>query len=122
MPLVGSIASFSTGTYSVSRTAAGSYVDGFYVDGGVSSFNIDASIQPVTGRETLAVPEGYRAEETRVVYTTTELRALTPTSIGDVITYKSEPWEVIKSEQWPDLAGSEFTRAYIARRPPGGGP
>src|SRR5262245_31168887 len=110
MPLVASIAAFSTGTYAVTRIAAGSYTTGRYTEGASSGFNIDASIQPITGRVTQAVPEGYRAEEMRVVFTTTELRALTPTTRGDFITYNGEVWEVAKSERWPDLSGGEFTR------------
>jgi hypothetical protein len=117
MPVTDSIAAFSTGTYSVTRRAAGSLSLGSYVPGATTTFSIDASIQPVSGRDVKAAPEGRRVEELRVVYTLTELLAMQPGAhgIGDVVTYKGETWEVIKSEQWPDLSGGEYTRAFIAR-------
>lgn len=116
MPLRDSITAFSTGTYTVTRTATGMRVEGSYVPGATSTFSIDASIQPVTGRNVKGMPEGRRPEELRVVFTTTELIAGDPGhGMGDVVTYKSEAWEVITSEQHPDLSGGEYTRAFIAR-------
>ena len=123
MSLRDSIAAFSTGTYTVTRRAAGSLVEGTYTPGATSTFSIDASIQPVTGRNVKAMPEGRRPEELRVVYTRTELVAVSPGhGVGDVVTYKGEPWEVVTSQQWPDLSGGEYTKAFIARSPTGGAP
>ena len=118
MALIGAIASFATGTYTVNRRAVGALDgEGIYVPASPSTFSIEASIQPVTGRDLKAMPDGRHAEELRVVYTITELVTVDPThGIGDVITYKSEAWEVVKAEIWPDLNGGEFCRAYIARQ------
>lgn len=120
MALVASIAGFKTGDYTVTRVGKGAAAGGRYTSGAETTLSIEASIQPVSGRDLKTLPEGRRAEEVRVVYTVTELRTLNPAGDGDVVTYGGEPWEVFRVERWPDLAGGEFTRAMIARQPTGG--
>lgn len=115
MALVDVIASFATGTYSVTRTAAGAYTVGRYAAGGTSTFSIEASVQPVTGRDLKKVPEGHHADELRIVYTTTELRTRAPGSEPDVVTIDSEPWHVVRFERWQAFGGTHF-RAWCARR------
>lgn len=115
MSLTGAIASFSTGTYTVTRTAAGSSTLGRYTAGATSTFDIVASVQPVTGRDLLAMPEGLRADETRIVYTTTELRALTAASDADVVAIDGEVWGVVQVERWQAFGGTHY-RALAARR------
>lgn len=117
MPLVGSIASFKTGDYDVTRRAAATIANGLAVPGSTSTFEIEASIQPITGATIEGAPEGRRPQEMRVVYTTTELRTVDDASgvDADLIDYKGETWEVIATEIWPNLSGGEFCRAFIAR-------
>jgi len=106
---------FKTGTYTVTRTAAGTRTLGRYTAGAASTFSIEASVQPVTGRDLQAMPEGQRAEETKVVYTTTELRTRTPAGEPDTIAIDSETWAVTKVERW-DAFGDTHYRAYVARQ------
>jgi hypothetical protein len=65
---------FMTGTYTVTRMAADSYVDGLKVDGSTSTFTIRAGVQPATSQEIQMLPEGARTEETLTVYTSTALK------------------------------------------------
>lgn len=116
MSLVGVIASFATGTYTVSRPATGSYVDGRWQAGAPSTFDITASIQPARGRELAILGEGQHGPEIRVCYTTSDLRA-TPGGC-DVVTIDGERWNVVRVERWQafggDASGNHW-RAYLAR-------
>lgn len=114
MGLRGVIASLQTGTYTVTRRAAGAYVDGRYQPGATSTVEIVASVQPVTGRTLQDLPEGQRGEETRVVYTETEIRSHGPGIEPDRITLDGETWICIRSERWQGLGGTHW-RAYFQR-------
>jgi hypothetical protein len=113
--LTGVIGRFMSGTYTVTRTAAGTRTLGRYTPGASSTFSIDASVQPVTGRALQALPEGHRAEETRLVLTTTEIRTRTPTNEADTISIDSESWAVVKVERWDAFGGTHY-RAFVARQ------
>lgn len=101
------IASFKTGTYSVSRPGADSYTDGIRTAGSPTVFTADMSIQPLSGRDLRALPEGRRAEDARVLWTSTELRK------GDVITIGSELFEVYNVKTH-DVLQAGFYRANAA--------
>jgi hypothetical protein len=116
MALVGVIASFATGQYTVTRTEAGTYTAGRYTPGPTSTFMIDASIQPASGRDLQVLAEGEHATEVRVVYTTTELRTRAPAHDPDRITIDGEQWEVSKFERW-EAFGNTHWRGMAARRP-----
>ena len=104
---------FPTGSYTVTRTAAGSYALGRYTSGGTSTFLITAGVQPVTGRVLRDLPEGRRAEETLVLYTTTQLIALDPADESDTIAIDGESWRVFKVEHFRILANRY--RAWVER-------
>lgn len=74
MSLNGAIASLATGTYQVTRTAAGTRDHGRHMPGAVTTFAIVAGIDPMTGRALQDLPEGQRGDEAIKVYTTTRLR------------------------------------------------
>jgi hypothetical protein len=118
MPLSDVITSFYTGTYKVTRTGGGSFTNGVYALGTTSTFDITASIQPVTGRDLQVLPEGQHANETKVVYTTTELKTRDPSNAGDKITINGEAWEVFRVERWEafglNLSGDHY-RAFVSR-------
>lgn len=60
----------------ITRTAAGSYVDGLFVAGITSSITIQASVQPATGEDIKALPEGRRLDDYVKVYTDADLQVL----------------------------------------------
>jgi hypothetical protein len=113
--LNGVIASFQTGTYAVTRTAASTNVMGRAVAGATTSLNIDASIQPVTGRVLRGAPEGATAEDVRVIYTLTELKTITPTTAPDRIVIDGDTFVVFKVEKFGTISGGHY-RAYAARQ------
>jgi hypothetical protein len=116
MALNGVITRFMTGTYGVTRTVATTYPSGgFAVGGATLTFNIDASIQPITGRDLKILTEAQRAEESRVIYTLTELKTRGPGYEPDVVTINSEPWTVFKVEFYEVISGGHY-RAYVARK------
>jgi len=68
------ISSLSTGTYAVTRTPAGSYVNGVAVPGTPTTLQITAAIYQASGRDLERLPEGRRSVATIKVFTTTQLR------------------------------------------------
>jgi len=81
-----------------------------------------ACLQPLTGRDLLVMPEGERSEETKWLYSDTELRGRGPTNAPDevAVTYPSglvETYVVKTVEFWPyPPEGVVFWRAKVARR------
>lgn len=70
--------------YTVHRPPAGAYVDGEWVEGPSSPFSVLASIQPLTGRELEALPEGMRTRGRFKMYTEAVLRTVQECSAGGV--------------------------------------
>lgn len=101
------IASFATGTYAVTRRAKATFVQGIATPGATTPIEIAASVQPASGRDLLRLPEGRRATETRVVYTTTQLLVGSQggTNEADLITIDGASWEVQLVESWPGAVG-----------------
>lgn len=115
MSVVGAIASFATGEYTRIRRAAGSTdATGDYVPGAESYATITANVQPPTAGEagaTLrALPEGYRVDDLRVAYTTSELRA---GADGDEVVLDGFRFAVHRVERW-DAFGDSHYRALLA--------
>jgi hypothetical protein len=109
------IATFATGTYTVTRTGAGSYSGGILSAGSTSSFSIVASVQPLSGRDLQVLPEGQRTDETRVLYTTTQLLTRTATQAPDSISIDGSTYEVFKVEDWTYIGVTHY-RAYVSRK------
>ena len=84
----------------VCRKAKGAYVDGFYSDGKSCEFDIVASIQPLTGREILQVPEGDRLREHFNIFSEFKMQ------VNDVMIKDSLKYEVQKVEDW-----NEYTKS-----------
>jgi hypothetical protein len=102
------IDSLKTGSYTVTRTAAGSHVAGRFVPGSDSTFSIDAVVQPVRGHELMTLPESRHGEEIKAVFTVTELLLKDKLAIGD------DSFEVFRSEKW-EAFGDTHWRAYVAK-------
>ena len=118
MSLIDVIDALSTGTYTVTRRSAGTYVEGRYVLGSTSSFNIVASIQPLLrtgGRHLRTESQGQHGEEMRVIYTKTDLLTRTSTRDPDVVTIDSEPWEVFEVQRWQAF-GDAHWRVIASRK------
>jgi len=111
---------FATGTYTVTRGSAGAYTDGDFVPGGISTFLIEASIQPLSGRDLQLLSEAQHGEEVRRVYTKTELRTVTDGVVPDLLDIDGEAWRVIRFERWEAFgagAGGDHYLGFVARVP-----
>lgn len=100
--LPGLLASFATGTYTVTRRQSGGLLRGVQATTTNTTLQVQASVQPATGRDLLRLPELRRTKETRVVFSTTQL--LTGDQgqgfEADWITINGDPWEIEHVEQW----------------------
>ena len=119
MSLNGVIDAFKTGTYSVSRATAGSYVAGRWVPGTPTFTIVGAVVQPLSGRELKPLPEGFHAENTRKLYSKSELFAATEGDTGkeaDRITIGAEQWDVFSVAHWQrSLSGGDFYKAIVKK-------
>lgn len=101
-----------TGDYTVTRRVSNSLVNGRLASKVDTTLEISAMVHPGTGAEVKYLPEGMRGAETRVLFTTTELRgvgALAPDKVAiDGLTF-----EVVRVEPWKQLGN--FFRVVLAR-------
>lgn len=99
------IASMNGKNYTLKRKNAGSYVAGKWVDGTlIPSLVAFASIQPMTGKEMVRIPEGDRNRERKVAYSADLLKVAEPTSgtKADIVTVDGQDFEVESVEPWTD--------------------
>ncbi len=75
-------------TITLTRKAAGTYVNGHYVEGAGASSSIEANVQPLTGNEVLQLPEADRYRESWKVFSSSEIR------VDDVITRSGKTYVV----------------------------
>lgn len=97
-----------TGDYTVTRTVAGSYAGGLYTPGSTSSFSIEASVQPVTGRDLKVLPEGHHSEEMVKIFTKTELKTRSPGFDPDKVAIGGETYEVKNVQAWTAFGGKHY--------------
>jgi hypothetical protein len=113
--LRGVIARLNPATYSVQRRGAGTYDDtGHHTAGALSSFSIVADVQPYDGKELQDEPAGQRAEDKRLVITTTELRGVTPAA-EDASEYGaagSAPDRILIDAEWYVIKNVETWRSF----------
>lgn len=92
-------------SFSVQRVAAGSFVDGRWVDGASSTFDIVGSWQPMTGRQREQLPELYRTRQTARLICDTAQPLLSPVDVAaktrqDVVTRSGRRYEIISVDDW----------------------
>jgi hypothetical protein len=105
----------STGTYTVSRKAAPTYVKGRLQPTAVSTtFTITASVQPLTGQDMSLLPEGSRADNTKILFTTTRINTV-GSAEPDVVSIESEDYEVFSVETWIGF-GDTYYRTLVRKR------
>lgn len=108
MDIGGLIASFATGSYTVTRRAKATLVNGRRVAGAMAVIpDVVACVQPASGRDLLRLPEGRRSIETCVVFTATELLVggEGKDNDADLIEIGGEQWECQQVQQWTDPDG-----------------
>lgn len=104
---------FKTGSYTIKRRVKGSVVSGIYTDGAETQFSVDASVQPITGRELKNLEEAQATMDDKVIYTRTELKCREPAFEPDIIVIGGEEYEIYRVESH-QVISSHF-RAFATR-------
>ena len=118
--LRGLIEAFMTGTYQDHRMGAdGTYVEGNYVPGRKATLRIRGSLQPLSPREVLQLPEGERVRASWKLYTDGTL--ITSREAGerqaDTVVIRGEEHKVMSVERWEGTA-IPYWKAILARVQP----
>ena len=84
----------------ITRTSAGSYVDGLFVAGSPSTITIQASVQPATGEDVKVLPEGRRLDDYVKVYTDADLQVLEEVTglQPDKLAWRGHTYECISAD------------------------
>lgn len=99
------IASMNGKNYNVTRRNPGSYVNGKWVEGSlITPLVAFASIQPMTGREMMRIPEGDRNRERKIAYSADLLKVAEPTAKtkADILNVDGQDFQVESVEPWTD--------------------
>lgn len=117
MSLLDAIAAFAKAApYTVTRTTNGGYGStGRLVAGVPSTFQIVAIVRPTTARQIQLLPEGYHGIETKAIYTTTALIAISAANEPDEISIDGEDWKVVSAKK-VDAFDEEYYYVAIASR------
>ena len=94
----------------ITRTIAPTLTAGRATTLSTSTTTINASVQPMSSRELMLLPEGLRDQGVANVFSQVEL--LTK-PMPDRFTWKSATWEIIQSDDWSATAG--YWRSQAAR-------
>jgi len=87
------------------------YVNGHPVDNSLTTYTgIKASVQPLSGKDKLMLPEGDRTRQIKKIYTVDEVL------VNDIIIYDSEEYEVQTVQMWQGNASSVNHYKSIAYR------
>ncbi|MBA3841181.1 MAG: hypothetical protein H0X39_00920 [Actinobacteria bacterium] len=123
MSILETIAHFSTaaadGTpsgYVVTRTPAGTYVNGRYTAGTPTTFTIDAVVQPGSGRDLKVMAEGQFSEDTKVLWTTTALVTMSPVDVPDTLVIAGDTYSVASVIGPWNMSGVTFYKVSVARQ------
>lgn len=102
----------------LTRYAAGSYVNGTYVPGATAVSTIKMSVQPVRGEELLNLPEAQRTSKMMKGYSAVLLHTAktSPSEKADLITWQGVQYEVQAVEQWryPNGSITQFWKVLLA--------
>ena len=102
----------------VTRKLAGDYNDaGKWVDGATSRvLTIQASVQPLLGKDVKTLPENRRSVESYVLYTNTNLSVLDELTglRGDTVAINGRNYEIVARHDWQNSVISHYK--YIVQR------
>lgn len=97
------IESFATGTYSVKRPIAnGAYVDGVYQPSATETIQVVGSLQPLSAKESLLLPENERNRESFNLFTEVELFPASEDGLrqADIVAADGVNYVVRSIERW----------------------
>ena len=91
----------------VIRKQPGSYVNGHWVNGTAELFEIQASVQPMSGKDMEMLPEGRRGSQAVKIYTSTQLRTVDDANPAEVQAFGSA-FELVTVEPWQSNVISHY--------------
>lgn len=100
------LAHLGSGRYTITRFSPGDYggavENGRFRPGPTETFEVRASIQPLTGEQLLRLPEGERTRERIIIFTAAQLRTTRQSEVAmaDRVAYRGEQFEVESVEAW----------------------
>ena len=106
-------------TVTVTQFTSSGYVDGRYVEGDETTFDLQAVVMRMSMKEKLVLPEGYRPRETLKLYFSPE--DFQRIEIGDTenpatFTIKGKIYEQMATEDWDQLI--EHTKVTVVEKEP----
>jgi hypothetical protein len=108
----------------VIREGKGEYRKGKWESGDAEEFEINCSMQPLTGDDLKKPEDGERTSEQYNLFCTTELKPAADSTTGDIVSYNGKKFEVIRVERWAGLIPHFkcVVQSLLAREErPGGG-
>ncbi len=121
MSLNESIDALVTDTVTVKRRAEGTWTDGIYTPGTLTTFSANVVMQPafglnriIGGADLHSEMDNQSAPDVRVLYTTTKFYTRSPSTDPDVIVFESADWTTIRVEEW-NLSGEKHYRVIITK-------
>ena len=87
----------------ITRQAAGSFVDGDWVEGAETTVTIQANVHPFTDYQVSIMPESDRSKEWLWFFTAEEIRQKKEGSAGygaDRFTWNGEVYEIMKTQRY----------------------
>lgn len=96
------LGSFSVFTVSGKRKSAPSNSEGTFVPGVETDISFKASVQPITGKELMSLPEGRREKENYNLFTDFSLRTVDEdgNTNPDTVTLFGKDFEIIRVDVW----------------------
>ncbi|MBK8202430.1 MAG: hypothetical protein IPK68_09010 [Bdellovibrionales bacterium] len=100
------IESFATGTYPLKRPIAdGAYIDGVYQPSATETVEVVGSLQPLSAKESLLLPENERNRESFNLFTEVELFPASEDGIrqADIVLLNGEEFAVRSVLRWRNV-------------------
>lgn len=100
------ISSFATGTYAVKRPVTnGYYLEGVYQPSAIEEIQVVGSLQPLTPKEALLLPENERNKESFNLFTEVELFPASEDGlrVADLVLVNNEEFQVRSTEAWRNV-------------------
>lgn len=99
---------FRNYSLTVKRKAGASFVSGRWTGGSESDIAIKCSVQPLSEKELVSLPEGRRTRENYRIFTDTELFTVDAQNPDEVI-YLGERYEVYTVGKWQNQIINHYT-------------
>lgn len=98
------ITTFDNGPFTIRRQSAPTEFKGRFVAGAETILSTDGTVQRMSARERLLLPEGVRQSDVIKIYTTFAFRVGNEENQipGDIIEYKGDDYEIFQVEDWND--------------------